>query len=128
MVDWAAGRVGLHFIPPGEPWRNRYVESFNSRIRDECLNTNSFWSLVQAGVVIGDWKHDYNHHRRHSALGYQTPDRSPLGSLHGYTGVDHKYRAFPSRQISLRHRASAQSIGAKHCKENCCHDGIRHAV
>jgi Integrase core domain len=34
---------------------------------------NSFWSLVQARVVIGDWKHDYNHHRRHSALGYLTP-------------------------------------------------------
>jgi putative transposase len=51
----------LHFIPPGAPWRNGYVESFNSRIRDECLNINSFWSLAQASVVIGDWKHDYNH-------------------------------------------------------------------
>ena len=71
MADWAAGQVGLHFIPPGEPWRNGYVESFNSRIRDECLNINSFWSLAHARVVISDWKHDYNHHRRHSALGYQ---------------------------------------------------------
>ena len=61
MVDWAAGQVGLHFIPPGEPWRNGYVESFNARIRDECLNINSFWSLTQARVVISDWKHDYNH-------------------------------------------------------------------
>jgi len=42
MADWSAGQVGLHFIPPGEPWRNGYVESFNSRIRDECLNINSF--------------------------------------------------------------------------------------
>ena len=40
MAEWAAGRVGLHFIPPGEPWRNGYIESFNSRIRDECLNTH----------------------------------------------------------------------------------------
>ena len=39
--------------------------------RDECLNINSFWSLAQARVVITDWKHDYNHHRRHSSLGYQ---------------------------------------------------------
>ncbi|WP_083128777.1 integrase core domain-containing protein [Mycobacterium kansasii] len=38
-----------------------------------CLNINSFWSLAQARVVISDWKHDYNHHRRHSALGYQAP-------------------------------------------------------
>jgi putative transposase len=51
---WALGQVGLHFIPAGEPWRNGYVESFNSRIRDECRNTNSFWSLAQARVVIGD--------------------------------------------------------------------------
>ena len=70
MTDWAHGHVGLHFIPPGQPWRNGYVESFNSRVRDECLNINTFWSLTQARVVISDWKHDYNHHRRHSALGY----------------------------------------------------------
>jgi transposase InsO family protein len=62
MADWASGQVGLHFIPPGEPWRNGYAESFNSRVRDECLNINSFWSVAHARVVIGDWKHDYNHH------------------------------------------------------------------
>ncbi|HET9891958.1 MAG TPA: IS3 family transposase, partial [Mycobacterium sp.] len=67
LADWAAGHVGLHFIPPGEPWRNGYVESFNSRIRDECLNINSFWSLAQARIIISDWKHDYNHCRRHSS-------------------------------------------------------------
>ena len=56
MADWAAGRVGLSFIPPGEPWRNGYIESFNGRVRDECLNINVFWSLAQARVVIADWK------------------------------------------------------------------------
>jgi putative transposase len=73
MADWAGGRVGLSFIPPGEPWRNGYAESFNSRIRDECLNINIFWSLAQARVVISDWKEDDNHRRRHSLLGYQAP-------------------------------------------------------
>lgn len=73
MADWADAQVGLHFIPPGEPWPNGYVESFNSRIRDEWLNINSFWSLAHAQVVISDWKYDYNHRRRHSALGYQPP-------------------------------------------------------
>jgi putative transposase len=73
MADWAGERVGLHFIPPGQPWRNGYIESFNSRVRDECLNINMFWSLAQARVVISDWKADYNHRRRHSALGYQAP-------------------------------------------------------
>jgi putative transposase len=73
MADWAGERVGLSFIPPDEPWRNGYVESFNSRVRDECLNINIFWSLAQARVVISDWKEDYNHRRRHSSLGYQAP-------------------------------------------------------
>lgn len=73
MADWAGERVGLSFIPPGEPWRNGYVESFNSRVRDECLNINLFWSLAQARVVISDWKEDYNTRRRHSSLGYQAP-------------------------------------------------------
>lgn len=82
MSDWAAGRVGLAFIPPGEPWRNGHIESFNSRVRDECLNINVFWSLAQARVVIADWKNEYNNHRRHSALGYQTPARYAADCTH----------------------------------------------
>ncbi|UOE43169.1 IS3 family transposase [Agromyces larvae] len=73
MADWAGTRTGLSYIPPGSPWRNGYVESFNSRLRDECLNINSFYSLLHAQVVIGDWKDEYNHHRRHSSLGYLPP-------------------------------------------------------
>jgi transposase InsO family protein len=73
----------LHkFIPPGQPWRNGYIESFNSRVRDECLNINMFWSLVQARVVISDWKADYNHCWRHSALGYQAPAVYAAGRTH----------------------------------------------
>ncbi len=85
MADWAGERVGLHFIPPGQPWRNGYIESFNSRVRDECLNINmfwSFWSLAQVRVVISDWKADYNHRRRHSALGYQAPAVYAAGRTH----------------------------------------------
>ena len=82
MADWAGERVGLSFIPPGEPWRNGYVESFNSRVRDECLNINTFWSLTQARVVIGDWKDDYNQRRRHSSLGYQAPAVYAAGCTH----------------------------------------------
>ncbi|WP_233722179.1 integrase core domain-containing protein, partial [Nesterenkonia massiliensis] len=73
MADWAGGVTGLHYIPPGAPWRNGYVESFNSRIRDECLNITSFWSLTHARVIIGDWKKEYNTIRGHSALGYRSP-------------------------------------------------------
>jgi len=73
MAHWAGTRTGLSYIPPGSPWCNGYVESFNSRVRDECLNINSFYSLLHARVVIGDWKTEYNHERRHSSLGYQAP-------------------------------------------------------
>ncbi len=83
MADWAGTRTGLSYIPPGSPWRNGYVESFNSRIRDECLNINSFYSLLHAQVIIGDWKDEYNHHRRHSSLGYLTR----LFRIQGVVGV-----------------------------------------
>ena len=73
MAAWPGERVGLCFIPPGQPWCNGYVESFNARVRDECLNINIFWSLTHAQIVISDWKAEYNNHRRHSALGYRTP-------------------------------------------------------
>ncbi len=73
MADWAGEATGLHYIPPGSPWRNGYVESFNSRIRDECLNITSFWSLAHARMIITDWKKEYNTIRRHSALGYRSP-------------------------------------------------------
>lgn len=82
MADWAGERVGLSFIPPGEPWRNGYVESFNGRVRDECLNINTFWSLAQAQVVISDWKDDYNQRRRHSSLGYLAPAIYAAGCTH----------------------------------------------
>ena len=73
VTNWAANRTALSYIPPGQPWHNGYVESFNARLRDECLNINSFYSLLHAQVVIGDWKYQYNHDRRHSSLGYIAP-------------------------------------------------------
>lgn len=72
----------MHFIPPGEPSRNGYVESFNFRIRGECVDNNSFWSLAQARFVISDWKHDDNHRRGHSSLGYQPPARYAATCTH----------------------------------------------
>lgn len=54
LAAWAGTQTGMLFIPPGEPWKNPFIESFNSRLRDECLNINLFWSLTHAQVVIGD--------------------------------------------------------------------------
>ncbi len=77
MADWAGERVGLASIPPGQPWRDGYVESFTSRVRDKCFNINIFWALAEARVVITDWKEDYNQRRRHSSLCYQPPMPPP---------------------------------------------------
>lgn len=76
LPDWAYGWTGMLFIPPGEPWNNPFVESFNGRLRDECLSINLFWSLAHARVVIGDWKEEYNHHRR-SHKGWRDVARGP---------------------------------------------------
>ena len=66
-------KVGLSYIPPGAPWDNGYIESFNNRLGKECLNRNHWTNLLEAQVVIGDFKHEHNHRHRHSALGYLTP-------------------------------------------------------
>ncbi len=73
MANWAATRTRLSSLPPGSPWCNGYVESPTSRLRDECLTINRFPPPVHAQVVIGDWKTEYNHDRRHSPLGYPPP-------------------------------------------------------
>jgi len=72
-ADCARTRTGLAFIEPGSPWQNGWVESFNTRLRDEHLNLHHHDTLLQARVAITDWKTAYNHDRPHSALGYRTP-------------------------------------------------------
>jgi putative transposase len=60
------------FIAKGSPWENGHVESFNSRLRDELLDRKLFLGLADARWVVGRWRLDYNHRRRHSSLDYQT--------------------------------------------------------
>jgi putative transposase len=61
------------YIEPGSPWENGYCESFNGKLRDELLNGEIFYSLKEAKVVIGQWRHHYNTVRPHSSLGYRPP-------------------------------------------------------
>lgn len=61
------------FIEPGSPWENGYCESFNGKLRDECLNGELFYSLREAQVVIEQWRVHYNTRRPHSSLGYRPP-------------------------------------------------------
>ena len=71
---WAYRRgIRLHFIDPGKPTQNGYVESFNGRFRDECLNEHWFTTLDEAWGLIEAWRQDYNTVRPHSSLGNLTP-------------------------------------------------------
>jgi len=74
LDQWAyANGVELVFIRPGKPIENAFVESFNGRFRDECLNLHWFTSLADARRKIAAWRLDYNHVRPHSSLGYLAP-------------------------------------------------------
>ena len=61
------------YIDPGSPWQNGFVESFNGRLRDECLNEHLFDTLRQAREIIEEWRTDYNTNRPHSSLNGLTP-------------------------------------------------------
>jgi putative transposase len=67
-------RIDVVHIQPGKPTQNAQVESFNGRLRDECLNVSWFWNLLDARRKIARWGEDYNRERPHSALNYRTPE------------------------------------------------------
>ncbi len=82
------GQLGTRtlYIEPGSPWENGYCESFNGKLRDECLNQEIFYSLKEAQVVVELWRTQYNTTRPHSSLGYRPP--APLTSTGLQTKLD----------------------------------------
>jgi putative transposase len=60
-------------MEPGSPWENGYIESFNGKLRDELLNREIFEMLLEAMILIEEWRREYNHVRPHSSLGYRPP-------------------------------------------------------
>lgn len=87
MDEWAYGReVTLHFIRPGKPVDNAFMESFNARLREECLNLNWFRSIEHARRVIDEWRVDYNENRLHSSLGFLTPKELAQNEEEDFTG------------------------------------------
>jgi len=70
--------VEWHYIAPGKPAQNAFVESFNGRLRDEYLNETLFTSMAQARAVLDIWRQDYNTIRPHSKLGGLTPAEIPV--------------------------------------------------
>ncbi len=74
LEAWAYYRgVQLDFTRPGKPTDNSHIESFNGRLRDECLNVHQFLSIADAQAKIEAWRRDYNELRPHSSLGDLTP-------------------------------------------------------
>jgi len=75
FLSWCEERkIQLIHIQPGRPMQNGHIESFNGRLRDECLNANWFHNLADARNKIGAWRNEYNNERPHSSLGYRTPN------------------------------------------------------
>ena len=76
LDEWAyRQQLHLRFIEPGKPQQNAYIESFNGKFRDECLNEHWFLSMRHARQVIAAWRQEYNDERPHSSLGYLTPNK-----------------------------------------------------
>jgi putative transposase len=74
ILRWSQERrVEWHYIAPGKPQQNAFIESFNARLRDELLNETVFSSLAEARILLAEWRRDYNASRPHSRLGWLTP-------------------------------------------------------
>jgi putative transposase len=93
LDQWAyQHKVTLHFITPGRPMENGYIESFYGKFREKCLNEHWFLTLDDARETIEKWRIDYNRVRPHSSLGYLTPEE--FRNANGYANVESKER-FP---------------------------------
>jgi putative transposase len=74
VKQWAGkAAIRIDYIAPGSPWENGHVESFHGKFRDACLNREVFGNLLEAKVLVEEWRRQYNEKRPHSSLGYQTP-------------------------------------------------------
>ncbi len=101
ILSWAdRSRVEWHYIAPGKPTQNAFIESFNGRLRDELLNETLFTTLAQVRALLGRWRADYNESRPHSRLGWQTPAEFA--------------RTFPRRETALRNPTSSAPSPAAH--------------
>ena len=107
-MDLWAYKNGVHldFIRPGKPVENGSIESFNGKLRDECLNVEVFFTLADARRKLHLWRRDYNHHRPHSALDDRTPfaARCSSGKDGGEAALENAAR-FP-----LSHRMATAGI------------------
>jgi putative transposase len=131
MLKWQEDRkVGWHYIAPGKPMQNGLVESFNGRMREECLNEHLFPSLRHACRMIAAWREDYNHHRPHSSLDGLTPReyhqrseedqtlnranlqaRTPRGAGHGVRVDDINRKVIQMETMGQRLKSERERLG-----------------
>jgi transposase InsO family protein len=103
-LDFWAYKNGVHldFIRPGKPVENGYIESFNGKLRDECLNVEVFFTLTDARRKLHLWRRDYNHHRPHSSLADRTPAEFAATCSGGKDGDTTALENAPRFPLSLR--------------------------
>ena len=113
--EWIAA-VGAKtaYIEPGSPWENGYCESFNSKLRDELLNGEIFYTLQEAKVIIESWRRHYNTVRPHSSLGYGHPHRRSSSRAPGFAvWISYARRALTGAKTNPKLTSqSDHSIGA----------------
>jgi putative transposase len=84
LLQWSVDQgIETALIDPGKPWQNGTTESFNGKLRDECLNMEWFRNRTEARIVIEDWRQHYNTVRPHSSLGYLTPQQAATAATEG---------------------------------------------
>lgn len=112
ILAWAdQAHVEWHYIAPGKPMQNGFIESFNGRRRDELLNETLFLSLSRAHAVLAIWRADYNGSRPHSQLGWQIP-------------VEFASTFNPRRALALRNlKSSAPSPAASPAQQGKSNPG-----
>jgi putative transposase len=112
-LDLWAYRNGVHldFIRPGKPVENGYIESFNGRLRDECLNVEVFFNLADARRKLHLWRRDYNYHRPHSALADRTPAEFAAQCSRGKDGDETALE--DAGRLPLSHRTTTAGIAGK---------------
>jgi putative transposase len=114
IQDWLEeNQIKAIYIKPGSPWENGHIESFHDKFRDELLNREIFGSLLEAKIVIGQWREEYNAERPHSSLGNKTPaefakSACALGRFRSGCALATSPQGARTRTININHAAELQ--------------------
>ncbi len=115
LRDWCRfSQTGVAFIEPGSPWENPFVESFNSRVRDELLSVEVFTCLAEAKVMVEDFRQDYNRNRPHRAHGMMTPEAFKRAGDRPRGGARQRRTPPPLRVGSVRRRRQPYPADTSH--------------